>query len=70
MKKFRSLRGKIILEKVEHKGQKNREMQFKMKVEVRKVKQRAYVDLYYRLDTKEGEVNLFSSVDRDEKIMM
>ena len=45
-------------------------MQRKVKVEVAKAKQRAYDELYDRLDSKEGETDLYrlaSQRDRDGK---
>ncbi|KAK2921796.1 hypothetical protein Q8A73_001281 [Channa argus] len=42
-------------ERTEESRQEYREMQRKVKVEVAKAKQRAYEDLYVRLDTKEGD---------------
>ena len=57
-------------ERTEESRQEYREMHRKVKVEVAKAKQRAYEDLYVRLDTKEGEVDLYRLVrqrDRDGK---
>ena len=45
-------------------------MQCKVKVEESKAKQKAYDDLYARLDSKEGETDLYRLVrqrDGDEK---
>ena len=57
-------------ERSEESRQEYREMQRKVKVEVAKAKQRAYEDLYARLDSKEGEVDLYRLArqrDRDGK---
>ncbi|KAK2921479.1 hypothetical protein Q8A73_000964 [Channa argus] len=57
-------------ERTEESRQEYREIQRKVKVEVAKAKQRAYEDLYARLDTKEGEVDLYRLArqrDRDGK---
>ncbi|XP_067349374.1 uncharacterized protein [Channa argus] len=57
-------------ERTEESRQEYREIQRKVKVEVAKAKQRAYEDLYVRLDTKEGEVDLYRLArqrDRDGK---
>ncbi|KAK2917518.1 hypothetical protein Q8A73_004265 [Channa argus] len=59
-------------ERTEESGQEYREIQRKVKIEVAKAKQRAYEDLYARLDTKEGEVDLYRLArqrDRDGKDM-
>ena len=45
-------------ERTEESRQEYREMQCKVKVEVARAKQRAYNDLYARLDSKEGETDL------------
>ncbi|RXN38888.1 Retrovirus-related Pol poly LINE-1 [Labeo rohita] len=58
------------MERTEGSRQEYREMQRKVKVEVAKAKQRAYEDLYARLDSKEGEVDLYRLArqrDRDGK---
>ncbi|KAK2899938.1 hypothetical protein Q8A73_013067 [Channa argus] len=57
-------------ERTEESRQEYREIQRKVKIEVAKAKQRAYEDLYARLDTKEGEVDLYRLArqrDRDRK---
>ncbi|KAK2913101.1 hypothetical protein Q8A73_007214 [Channa argus] len=57
-------------ERTEESRQEYREIQRKVKIEVAKAKQRAYEDLYARLDTKEGEVDLYRLArqrDRDGK---
>ncbi|KAK2922282.1 hypothetical protein Q8A73_001767 [Channa argus] len=57
-------------ERTEESRQEYREIQHKVKVGVAKAKQRAYEDLYVRLDTKEGEVDLYRLArqrDRDGK---
>ncbi|KAF7655639.1 hypothetical protein LDENG_00052670, partial [Lucifuga dentata] len=46
-------------ERTEESSQEYREMKRKVKVEVAKAKQRAYNDLYARLDSKEGETDLY-----------
>ncbi|KAK2920086.1 hypothetical protein Q8A73_002290 [Channa argus] len=52
-------------ERTEESRQEYREIQRKVKIEVAKAKQRAYEDLYVRLGTKEGEVDLYR-VPREE----
>ncbi|XP_051793709.1 uncharacterized protein LOC127530597 [Acanthochromis polyacanthus] len=57
-------------ERTEESRQEYREMQRKVKVEVAKAKQGAYDDLYARLDSKEGETDLYRLTrqrDRDGK---
>ncbi|XP_051800420.1 uncharacterized protein LOC127532561 [Acanthochromis polyacanthus] len=57
-------------ERTEGSRQEYREMQRKVKVEVAKAKQGAYHDLYARLDSKEGETDLYRLArqrDRDGK---
>ncbi|XP_051806753.1 uncharacterized protein LOC127534762 [Acanthochromis polyacanthus] len=57
-------------ERTEESRQEYREMQHKVKVEVAKAKQGAYNDLYARLDSKEGETDLYRLArqrDRDRK---
>ncbi|KAK2910488.1 hypothetical protein Q8A73_008203 [Channa argus] len=57
-------------ERTEESRQEYREIQRKVKIEVAKAKQRAYEDLYARLGTKEGEVDLYRLArqrDRDRK---
>ena len=57
-------------ERTEESRQEYREMQRKVKVEVAKAKQGAYDDLYARLDSKEGEIDLYRLArqrDRDGK---
>ena len=57
-------------ERTEESRQEFREIQRKVKVEVAKAKQRAYDDLYARLDSKEGENDLYRLArqrDRDGK---
>ena len=39
-------------------------MQYKVKVQVERVKQRAYNDLYARLDSKDGETDLYRLVGK------
>uniref|UniRef100_A0A096M6T7 Reverse transcriptase domain-containing protein n=1 Tax=Poecilia formosa TaxID=48698 RepID=A0A096M6T7_POEFO len=56
--------------RTEESHQEYREMQRKVKVEVAKVKQDAYTDLYNRLESKEGEKDLYRLArqrDRDGK---
>ena len=60
------------IEKTEESRQEYREIQRKVKVEVAKTKQRAYGDLHARLDSEEGETDLYKLVrqrDRDGKDM-
>ena len=57
-------------EMTEERRQKHREMQRNMKVQVSRAKQRAYDNLYARLNSKEEETDLYRLVrqrDRDEK---
>ena len=57
-------------ERTEESRQEYREMQHKVRVEVAKAKQGAYDDLYARLDSKEGETDLYRLArqrDRDGK---
>ncbi|KAK2891510.1 hypothetical protein Q8A73_017175 [Channa argus] len=54
-------------ERTEESRQEYREIQRKVKIEVAKAKQRAYEDLYARLDTKEGEVDLYRLARQRDK---
>ncbi|XP_016106680.1 uncharacterized protein [Sinocyclocheilus grahami] len=66
----RLARKKWDSEKTEKSRQEYREMQREVKIEVAKAKQKAYEDLYARLDSKEGERDLYRLArqrDRDGK---
>ena len=70
IQKKRLAKKKWDTERTEESRQEYREMQRKVKVEVAKAKQGAYDDLYVRLDSKEGENDLYRLArqrDRDGK---
>ena len=54
-------------ERTEESRQEYREMRGKAKVEVARAKQRAYMDLYARLDSKEGETDLYRLARQRDK---
>ena len=70
MQRKRLAKKKWDTERTEESRQEYRKMQRKGKVEVAKAKQGTYDDLFARLDSKEGETNIYwlaRQRDRDGK---